>query len=67
MAGFGVALNVPIACIGECSRFNDCHTTCVSRNYPKGGACMGFRGSIMHCCCNRGRLGETAAWDVPFA
>jgi len=46
------ALFIEPACItiGRCS--SHCNQKCISKGYPKGGVCMGFKISDLACCCN---------------
>ena len=45
------ALNAP-PCLGLCPNFPDCHKACISKGFPKGGACLGFSGSPPASCSN---------------
>ncbi|GKV50843.1 hypothetical protein SLEP1_g57526 [Rubroshorea leprosula] len=43
----------PEICLGLCKNAQpDCHTFCVSRGFPKGGACLKLGESEFICCCN---------------
>ncbi|KAE9608131.1 putative knottin, scorpion toxin [Lupinus albus] len=40
-------------CIGQCTTPSNCNQECIKNNFPKGGICLGFRGSPLECCCTR--------------
>lgn len=51
----GMAINVPFACIGDCSEFKNCNQACIDKGYPIGGFCLGSSILQLTCCCTKHR------------